>query len=335
MSLILEALKKSEAKRRLGEAPDLATPFASPRRRSSALPLLVVAILGAGALGWWLLRTPAPATKPAAAAATASAKPPATSAKRGPATAARPAASTPATAPVKPMPPTVAAPTGQQATLAQTAPGKSAAPPSAATTDKATAKWPPPTAPAQHAQADDNKLHGTLAGKKLPPNMKRVDKPEAGVAGQAEAPAATKPTAVATTANTANSAKAPLAKAPKTPDMLGLTPPDEAKPQSAPEAAALASAAPKPAAPPAPAVVKNDVPFYYELPFNVRKALPPLRLNMHVYAATAAQRFVILNDLRLAEGDKTADEVTLREVRPDGAVLEFQGQRFFYPRDGM
>jgi general secretion pathway protein B len=80
---------------------------------------------------------------------------------------------------------------------------------------------------------------------------------------------------------------------------------------------------------------KSDVQFYYELPFSVRKALPPLRLSMHVYAGDPAQRFVVLNDSRLGEGDKTADDVTLREVRKDGAVLEFQGQRFFYPRDGF
>lgn len=80
---------------------------------------------------------------------------------------------------------------------------------------------------------------------------------------------------------------------------------------------------------------KLDVPFYYELPFSVRKALPALRLSMHVFAGDPAQRFVVLNDSRLAEGDKTSDEVTLREVRRDGAVLEFQGQRFFYPRDGQ
>jgi len=75
------------------------------------------------------------------------------------------------------------------------------------------------------------------------------------------------------------------------------------------------------------------VPFYYELPFALRKSLPPLRLSMHVFAGDPRQRFVILNDSRLAEGEKTSDDVTLREVRKDGAVLEFQGQRFFFPRD--
>ena len=38
---------------------------------------------------------------------------------------------------------------------------------------------------------------------------------------------------------------------------------------------------------------------------------------------------------RMVEGDATTDDVTLREIRPDGVVLEFQGQRFFFPRDGL
>jgi len=62
MSLILEALKKSEAKRRLGEAPDLETPFAAQRHRRSPLPLIVAAIAIAGGAGWWLLRSPSPPT---------------------------------------------------------------------------------------------------------------------------------------------------------------------------------------------------------------------------------------------------------------------------------
>jgi general secretion pathway protein B len=56
---------------------------------------------------------------------------------------------------------------------------------------------------------------------------------------------------------------------------------------------------------------------------------------MHVYAADPKQRFVILDGTRMVEGDATTDAVTLREIRPDGVVLEFQGQRFFFPRDGL
>jgi len=65
MSLILEALKKSEQQRRLGEAPTLGSPVVSTRRRRSLLPLFAILIVIAAAAGWWLLRPsspPAPAT---------------------------------------------------------------------------------------------------------------------------------------------------------------------------------------------------------------------------------------------------------------------------------
>jgi len=60
MSLILEALKKSEAERRLGHAPGLMTPMPATRRRprsgAIAMVALGIAVLVAGASAWWLSR---------------------------------------------------------------------------------------------------------------------------------------------------------------------------------------------------------------------------------------------------------------------------------------
>jgi general secretion pathway protein B len=59
MSLILEALRKSEAERQLGRAPGLMTPMLhAPRRRGWLWPLLLVLpiLLLAGAAGWWFGR---------------------------------------------------------------------------------------------------------------------------------------------------------------------------------------------------------------------------------------------------------------------------------------
>lgn len=71
MSLILEALKKSEQQRRLGEAPTLGTPVLATRRSRSVWPLLGVLIAAALAAGWWLARpstSPVPAARDAATA---------------------------------------------------------------------------------------------------------------------------------------------------------------------------------------------------------------------------------------------------------------------------
>jgi len=69
MSLILEALKKSEEQRRLGEMPNLGTPITATRRRRSVMPWIATAVVIAiAAVGGWrfLQRGTAPAPTPAA-----------------------------------------------------------------------------------------------------------------------------------------------------------------------------------------------------------------------------------------------------------------------------
>ena len=59
MSLILEALKKSEAERQLGRAPGLTTPMTTVRRRRRSIgPWLMLGVLAAavGATSWWVMR---------------------------------------------------------------------------------------------------------------------------------------------------------------------------------------------------------------------------------------------------------------------------------------
>lgn len=86
MSLILEALKKSEQQRRIGQVPNLGTPvIGTRRRRGRLLPVLVSLIVVALAIGAWLRFGPAtdvpaaPAADPRVASADAPpapAKPP-------------------------------------------------------------------------------------------------------------------------------------------------------------------------------------------------------------------------------------------------------------------
>lgn len=58
MSLILEALKKSENKRRLGETPNLGTPLMHAPRRRNFLPLILCLIVVAAGASWWVFYRP-------------------------------------------------------------------------------------------------------------------------------------------------------------------------------------------------------------------------------------------------------------------------------------
>jgi general secretion pathway protein B len=82
MSLILEALKKSEQQRRLGEAPTLGSPVVATRRRRHLLPIFAILIVAAAGAAWWLWRpshAPAPpASAPTVAESTRPAHPNAT-----------------------------------------------------------------------------------------------------------------------------------------------------------------------------------------------------------------------------------------------------------------
>ncbi len=56
--------------------------------------------------------------------------------------------------------------------------------------------------------------------------------------------------------------------------------------------------------------------------------LPELRLDMHVYAANPAERFVFINMRKLREGDSLPEGVRVEFITPTGARLSFRGTRF-------
>ena len=76
----------------------------------------------------------------------------------------------------------------------------------------------------------------------------------------------------------------------------------------------------------------EHLPRLVDLPPGERDALPPLKLTMHVFAADAAARFVLVDGQRLAQGERLSPTLTLREIRRDGAVFESDGRRFLVPR---
>jgi len=63
-----------------------------------------------------------------------------------------------------------------------------------------------------------------------------------------------------------------------------------------------------------------------------QQALPPLHLEVHVYATNPADRFVYINMQRYREGATLAEGPVLERIRRDGVVLNYNGLRFVLPR---
>ena len=57
-------------------------------------------------------------------------------------------------------------------------------------------------------------------------------------------------------------------------------------------------------------------------------ALPDLRLDLHVYAANPAERFVFINMRKLREGESLPEGVRVDEITPNGVELSYRGKRF-------
>ena len=100
---------------------------------------------------------------------------------------------------------------------------------------------------------------------------------------------------------------------------------DAAAPPTETARPAMQAASPAPLPPP-PVRSADVAPMQLsDLAPDARKALPPLRLSMHLWNDDPARRFVILDGERLAEGDRIGNLVVTRIVR-DGVVLDWNGR---------
>lgn len=61
-------------------------------------------------------------------------------------------------------------------------------------------------------------------------------------------------------------------------------------------------------------------------------SLPDMRLDIHVYSNTPAERFVFINMRKYLEGQVVTEGPTVERITPEGAVLNSQGLRFLLPR---
>ncbi len=79
----------------------------------------------------------------------------------------------------------------------------------------------------------------------------------------------------------------------------------------------------------------SGLPSVFELEYQVRHELPKMAVSMYVYNAKPQFRFVIIGGKRIAEGEQIESKVTIAQIRADGLECDFQGTRFFYPRQSL
>jgi len=73
----------------------------------------------------------------------------------------------------------------------------------------------------------------------------------------------------------------------------------------------------------------DDVPTYEQAASTPGANLPELKLDLHAYASNPADRFVFLNAVNLREGQTSPAGVRVESITPDGAILSWQGTKFF------
>jgi general secretion pathway protein B len=61
--------------------------------------------------------------------------------------------------------------------------------------------------------------------------------------------------------------------------------------------------------------------------------VPHMHVDIHVFSANPAERFVFINMRRYNEGQSTQEGPRIERIVRDGVVMDYQGQRFFLARD--
>ncbi len=166
-------------------------------------------------------------------------------------------------------------------------------------------------------------------------------------------PAATPPAAAPPRADSAptrtSAAPVTLPTRARRDDVRPLT--TEVAPASAPARSAPAPAAEtntgQPATPPATTTPRSAettgttqqatadarLPRFTDLVVRGELNVPHMRVDIHVFSAVPADRFVFINMRKYIEGQATQEGPQVERITRDGVVMDYQGQRFFLSRD--
>ena len=294
MSLILEALRRSEAERRRGQVPGLhaeRAPAALPAHATQpAWPWLALAIIVLLAAAWFARSAWSPPPVAGEKTVTLEAGPAADAARpagmAADATHGATGAERSANASIGAAPPTPAIPAPPP-------------PPATATATSVAALSPNPADPARTDAS---------APRAMP--SPRAVAPAPAVANGGDAP---KP------ATTPAGTETKVAIAPQpTPAVVTVAAPARTPDPPSPSAPVLTT-------PPASPATASPMRLA-DLGTAERLELPPLKISMHLWDPAPARRFAIIDGARVNEGDRLGDAV-VEEITTNAVVLAWRGQR--------
>jgi general secretion pathway protein B len=75
-------------------------------------------------------------------------------------------------------------------------------------------------------------------------------------------------------------------------------------------------------------LAKNDIPFLSELPYEVRRSIPKITINVFVYSENAEESFVMIDMVKVRTGQSIQEGMVLKEIRPNSLVISYQGRIF-------
>jgi len=70
-----------------------------------------------------------------------------------------------------------------------------------------------------------------------------------------------------------------------------------------------------------------------ELRLTGKMQIAELHLDIHVYSDAPADRFVFINMVRHQENSRLAEGPVVREITPEGVILDYLGTEFLLPRE--
>lgn len=83
---------------------------------------------------------------------------------------------------------------------------------------------------------------------------------------------------------------------------------------------------------PASAPASDSVRFLRAMPAEFRRAIPDLKVTIHIFAPREADRILYINNRQYHAGDRINGDIIVEDIVEDGAVLSYHGERFKLPR---